>query len=66
MASVALWVRCTAIFGIVQTAVAFALAALFAATGESHFAVFAAGVAFSVVALGLTGFLVRQAVPSVR
>ncbi len=63
LASVALWVRCTAIFGIVQTAVAFALAALFAATGESHFAVFAAGVGFSVGALGLAGLLVRQALP---
>ena len=39
----ALWVRCTAAFAVVQAAVGFALAALFARTGESHAAVFGAG-----------------------
>ena len=47
-----LWVRCTAAFAVMQTVVGFALAALFAATGESHLAVFAAGLGFSVLALG--------------
>ncbi|WP_343895128.1 YbfB/YjiJ family MFS transporter [Craurococcus roseus] len=46
-----LWVRCTAAFAVAQAAVGFALAALFAATGESHAAVFGAGLAFSVAAL---------------
>lgn len=46
-----LWVRCTAAFAVVQTVVGFALAAVFAATGESHAAVFAAGLGFSLAAL---------------
>jgi predicted MFS family arabinose efflux permease len=46
----ALWVRCTAAFALAQTATGFALAWLFAATGESHAAVFGAGLAFSVLA----------------
>ena len=49
--SAALWVRATAVFGVVQTAVAFALAPLFAATGESHEVVFATGLASSLAAL---------------
>jgi len=49
--SAALWVRATAVFGVVQTAVAFALAPLFAATGESHAIVFAVGLASSLAAL---------------
>jgi len=48
----ALWVRCTAGFAVAQAVIGFALAALFAATGESHAAVFGAGLAFSVAALG--------------
>jgi len=60
MAAVGLWVRCTAVFGIVQTVVAFGLAALFTATGESHLAIFAAGVAFSLAALVVAALLVRQ------
>lgn len=47
----ALWVRCTAAFAVVQAALGFALAALFAATGESHAAVFGAGFAFSLAAV---------------
>jgi predicted MFS family arabinose efflux permease len=47
----ALWVRCTAAFAVAQALVGFALAALFAATGESHAAVFGAGLAFSAAAL---------------
>lgn len=46
-----LWVRCTAAFSIVQAAVAFVLAGVFAATGESHAAIFGAGLAFSLLAL---------------
>jgi predicted MFS family arabinose efflux permease len=49
--SAALWVRATAVFGVVQTAVAFALAPLFAATGDSHAMVFAVGLASSLAAL---------------
>jgi predicted MFS family arabinose efflux permease len=47
----ALWVRATAVFGVVQTAVAFMLAPLFAATGESHAVVFGVGLACSLAAL---------------
>jgi predicted MFS family arabinose efflux permease len=54
----ALWVRCTASFAVAQAVVGFALAALFAATGESHAAVFGAGLAFSAAALG-TAFALR-------
>ncbi len=58
--SAALWVRCTAIFAVVQAGIAFALAALFAATGESHAAVFGAGLGFSVAAFGAAAALARQ------
>ena len=47
----ALWVRCTIVYAIAQAAAAFALAALFGATGESHRAVFAAGLLLSAAAL---------------
>jgi hypothetical protein len=57
----ALWVRATAAFAVVQTAVGFALAFLFAATGESHAAVFGAGLAFSLAALGAAVALARTA-----
>jgi predicted MFS family arabinose efflux permease len=56
----ALWVRCTAGFALAQAAVGFALAALFAATGESHAAVFGAGLAFSAAALGTSFGLPRR------
>ncbi|CAH0225934.1 YbfB/YjiJ family MFS transporter [Roseomonas sp. CECT 9278] len=48
-----LWVRVTAGFAVAQAATGFAMAALFGATGESHAAVFAAGLALSVAALGV-------------
>ncbi|MGE0418848.1 MAG: YbfB/YjiJ family MFS transporter [Acetobacteraceae bacterium] len=57
--AVQLWVRCTAMFGIVQTVVAFALAALFAWTGENHHAVFMTGLAFSVLGM-LTAVVLRR------
>ena len=47
----ALWVRCTAAFAVVQAGLGFALAALFAATGESHAAVFGVGLGFSLASL---------------
>ena len=47
------WARTTVAFGICQTTVAFGLARLFAVTGESHLAVFAAGLGFSLLALAL-------------
>ncbi|TCZ58726.1 YbfB/YjiJ family MFS transporter [Roseicella aquatilis] len=56
-----LWVRCTAAFAVVQTVMGFALAALFAATGESHAAVFGAGLVFSLAALGAAVRLERVA-----
>jgi predicted MFS family arabinose efflux permease len=56
----ALWVRCTAVFAVVQTAMGFALAGVFAATGESHAAVFGAGLAFSVAAVGAAAGLERR------
>jgi hypothetical protein len=40
--------------------VAFALAALFAATGESHAAVFGAGLAFSLAAFTAAAALARR------
>jgi predicted MFS family arabinose efflux permease len=53
-----LWVRCTAAFAVTQTVVGFGLAALFAATGESHLAVFAMGLGFSLAGLaGAMGLL---------
>lgn len=48
-----LWVRVTAGFAVAQAATGFAMAALFGATGESHAAIFAAGLALSVAALGV-------------
>ena len=59
-----LWVQCTAAFAVTQTVVGFALAAVFAATGESHAAVFGAGFAFSLAAFAAAVALARQ--PPVR
>lgn len=56
----ALWVRATAVFGVVQTAVAFALAPVFAATGESHAVVFGVGLASSMAALGASFALAKS------
>ncbi|MCO6417809.1 YbfB/YjiJ family MFS transporter [Siccirubricoccus sp. KC 17139] len=47
----ALWSGTSASYGVCQAVVAFALAALFAATGESHQAVFGAGLVLSAGAL---------------
>lgn len=46
-----LWVRATAGFAVAQAVNGFAIAALFGATGESHAAIFAAGLGFSAAAL---------------
>jgi MFS family permease len=46
-----LWVRATAVFALVQTLLGFALAAVFAATAESHAAVFGCGFLASCAAL---------------
>ncbi|MBL6456593.1 YbfB/YjiJ family MFS transporter [Belnapia sp. T6] len=59
-AATGLWVRCTAGFAVMQTLVGFALAAVFAATGESHLAVFAAGLGFSLAALAGAVALARM------
>ncbi|MFZ4408289.1 MAG: YbfB/YjiJ family MFS transporter [Paracraurococcus sp.] len=56
-----LWIRCNLAFAVVQTVVGFALAALFAATGESHLAIFAAGFGFSLAALAAAAAVARQA-----
>ncbi len=48
-----IWVRATAGYALAQAGVGFALAALFAATGDSHAAVFGTGLALSVAALGV-------------
>lgn len=48
----AVWARTTASFAVIQAIVAFALAQLFASTGESHLAVFAVGLVLSLAALG--------------
>jgi predicted MFS family arabinose efflux permease len=47
----AVWSRTTASFAIIQAVVAFGLAQLFAATGESHLALFSVGLGLSVAAL---------------
>lgn len=47
----ALWARATAAYALAQALAAFALAGLFGLTGESHAAVFAAGLALSAAAL---------------
>jgi len=49
----ALWAQATAAYAAAQAAAAFALAALFGASGESHAAVFAAGLALSAAALAV-------------
>ena len=58
--SAALWVRVTAMFGVVQTAVAFAIAPVFAATGESHAVVFTIGLASSIAAAAAAAVLARS------
>lgn len=45
------WVRTTAAFAVAQAVTGFAMAALFGATGESHAAIFAAGLGLSVLSL---------------
>jgi MFS family permease len=47
------WVRTTAAFAIAQAVTGFAMAALFGATGESHAAIFAAGLVLSVLSLAI-------------
>ena len=47
------WVRTTAAFAVAQAATGFAMAAIFGATGESHAAIFAVGLALSVLSLGV-------------
>ncbi len=47
------WVRATAGYAVAQACFGFALAALFAATGESHAAVFGAGLVLSFAALAV-------------
>ena len=59
-----LWVQITAVFAVVQTVVGFALAALFAGTGESHLAVFLAGFGFSAAGLGTALLLARARAPA--
>jgi predicted MFS family arabinose efflux permease len=48
-----IWVRVTAGFAVAQAVTGFALAALFAATGEAHGAVFGAGLALSLAAFAV-------------
>jgi predicted MFS family arabinose efflux permease len=55
-----LWVRSTAAFAVAQTVTGFALAGLFAATGESHAAVFGAGLLFSLGAVATAMLLARR------
>lgn len=47
------WVRVTAAFAVAQAATGFAMAAIFGATGESHAAIFAVGLALSLLSLGV-------------
>jgi predicted MFS family arabinose efflux permease len=47
------WVRVTAAFAVAQAVTGFAMAALFGATGDSHAAIFAAGLALSVTSLAV-------------
>ena len=56
-----LWLRCNLSFAVVQTVVGFGLAAVFAATGESHLAVFGAGLGFSLAGFGTAVVLARRA-----
>lgn len=51
-----LWVRVTIAYALAQAGAAFALAAVFGATGESHAVVFALGLMLSFGALGSAGF----------
>lgn len=52
-ATPALWARCTASYALAQAVVGFALAVVFAASGESHALVFGAGLALSIAAWGV-------------
>jgi len=56
----ALWMRATAAWAVAQTVTGFALAALFAATEESHAAVFGVGLVASVAGVGAAVALWRQ------
>ncbi len=56
----ALWVHCTAAFAVMQAGFGFALAGLFAATGESHAAIFGAGLVASLAALVAALALLRR------
>ncbi|MDB5414750.1 MAG: transporter [Rubritepida sp.] len=47
----ALWVRATIAYAVAQAVAAFAMAALFGLTGESHAAIFLAGLVLSAIAL---------------
>ena len=58
-----LFVRATIGFAVMQSLSGFAMAALFAATEESHFAIFVAGLALSVAALAVA---LAERVPAVR
>jgi predicted MFS family arabinose efflux permease len=49
----AVWARTTISFAIAQSVVAFGMAKLFALTGESHLAIFSAGLVLSLAALGV-------------
>ena len=64
--SAALWVRASAVFGVVQTAVAFAVAPVFAASGDNHAVVFLVGLVCSVAAAGASGWLVSGRMFSIR
>jgi predicted MFS family arabinose efflux permease len=57
-----LWVRITAAFAVAQTVAGFAMAWLFAATGESHAAVFGTGLVLSALALGAAMLLAARPV----
>jgi predicted MFS family arabinose efflux permease len=52
-----LWVRCTAVFSVTQAIAGFVLAGIFAASGESHFLIFAFGLFASIGALLFSRFV---------
>jgi len=52
-----LWVQCTAVFSVTQAITGFVLAGIFAASGESHFLIFAFGLFVSIGALLLARFV---------
>ena len=57
----ALWARATAVFALAQAATAFALAALFAWSGESHVVIFVTGLVLSLFAILAAMILARSA-----